>query len=361
VTSSTVTKYYYAGEQRVAMRQGTTLYYLLSDHLGSTSLTTDASGNVVSEMRYSAWGEVRYNSGVTTTNYTFTGQRSYTDSFGLMYYGARWLDVSLGRFAQADSIVPGGVQGYDRYAYANNAPTKYVDPSGHDPWWCETNTCRAQAPSPGGQPRIYGLTLAAQYVNRSGSYYLNTYTAAGIGVQNPKQARTGVASIPFQVSNLLNGGNTGEGIAKVTDNQMNTQLGKITTNNGHTVTGLGMLGQDQYDGYIAAQAMAVRIHLRTGECENSGCKATDTFLAAALAENESINPKELRLALQSYPSTEGPVTMDWAQYLNHGDPNNLTANKNLIRDFANNMAALGRQGWYVPDVDWKYIYGLIRP
>jgi hypothetical protein len=30
--------------------------------------------------------------------------------------------------------VPGGVQGYDRYAYANNSPVKYTDPSGHFPW-----------------------------------------------------------------------------------------------------------------------------------------------------------------------------------------------------------------------------------
>jgi hypothetical protein len=35
------------------------------------------------------------------------------------------------RRVQADSIVPDGVQGLDRYAYANNNPLKYTDPSGH--------------------------------------------------------------------------------------------------------------------------------------------------------------------------------------------------------------------------------------
>ena len=39
----------------------------------------------------------------------------------------------MGRFAQADSIVPGGVQGYDRYAYVNNNPVMYTDPTGHNP------------------------------------------------------------------------------------------------------------------------------------------------------------------------------------------------------------------------------------
>lgn len=99
--------------------------------MGSTSLTTDANGNVISEMRYTAWGEVRYNSGVTPTDYTYTGQYSYAADFGLMFYNARWYDPALGRFAQADSIVPPGVQGLDSYAYVNNSPMNYVDPSGH--------------------------------------------------------------------------------------------------------------------------------------------------------------------------------------------------------------------------------------
>ncbi|MBE7435985.1 MAG: hypothetical protein HS100_18860 [Anaerolineales bacterium] len=43
------------------------------------------------------------------TEYTFTGQYSYTADFGLMYYNARWYDPALGRFTQADSIVPPGV------------------------------------------------------------------------------------------------------------------------------------------------------------------------------------------------------------------------------------------------------------
>ena len=133
VTNGVVTKYYFAGATRLAVRTNGTLSYMLSDHLGSTSLITNASGNVTSEMRYSAWGEVRYQAGVTPTNYTYTGQYSNVSDFGLMFYGSRWYDGSLGRFAQADTIVPGGVQGYDRYAYANNNPIRYTDPSGHSP------------------------------------------------------------------------------------------------------------------------------------------------------------------------------------------------------------------------------------
>lgn len=141
----TVAKYYFAGASRIAMRkyvipQSMALEYFLGDHLGSTSLTTDATGAKISEMRYTPWGELRYSwtdPNLNTTpayelpDYTYTGQRSYTADFGLMFYNARWYDPSLGRFAQADSIVALDLQGLDRYAYVSNNPIKYSDPTGH--------------------------------------------------------------------------------------------------------------------------------------------------------------------------------------------------------------------------------------
>ncbi len=130
IVNGTVTKYYFAGASRIAMRTGSTLTYLLGDHLGSTSLTTDDLGNLVSELRYKPWGETRYSSGTTATSYRYTGQREEV-SFGLYFYNARWYDPALGRFAQADTIVPRGIQGLDRYAYANNSPVVYIDPTGH--------------------------------------------------------------------------------------------------------------------------------------------------------------------------------------------------------------------------------------
>ena len=39
--------------------------------------------------------------------------------------------MDAGNDAQADSIIPPGVQGLDHYAYANNNPILYSDPSGH--------------------------------------------------------------------------------------------------------------------------------------------------------------------------------------------------------------------------------------
>jgi hypothetical protein len=56
-TERLTTSYYFAGAQRIAMREGVTLTYLHGDHLGSASLATDAAGAQVSVMRYTPFGE----------------------------------------------------------------------------------------------------------------------------------------------------------------------------------------------------------------------------------------------------------------------------------------------------------------
>src|SRR4030065_178356 len=50
-----------------------------------------------------------------------------------VYYGARWYDPVVGRFLQADTIVPspGNPQSLNRYSYVLNNPLRYKDPSGH--------------------------------------------------------------------------------------------------------------------------------------------------------------------------------------------------------------------------------------
>jgi RHS repeat-associated protein len=74
-------------------------------------------------IEYKLTGESRYTSGTMPTDYTFTGQFSHVDEFGLLYYVARFYDPALGRFSQADSIVPGSQPlAFDRYAYTLNTP-----------------------------------------------------------------------------------------------------------------------------------------------------------------------------------------------------------------------------------------------
>ena len=130
-------KHYSAGSSMIAVRtviDGTqdTLNWLVGDHLGSTSLVTDSAGAVVNEVRYSAFGEMRYLDGETVTDLLYTGQK--LDSYiNLYWYGSRWYDNELGRFIQPDSLVPnpGASWAYDRYSYVGNNPIRYNDPNGH--------------------------------------------------------------------------------------------------------------------------------------------------------------------------------------------------------------------------------------
>jgi len=77
------TQYYYLNGERVAicapfrvvLRNASGVQYLFSDHLGSTSITADSTGNPIAEQRYTAHGESRYTTGTLVTAYQYTGQR----------------------------------------------------------------------------------------------------------------------------------------------------------------------------------------------------------------------------------------------------------------------------------------------
>mgnify|MGYP001765774978 CR=1 FL=1 len=135
-STTTMKKYYYAGGTRVAERvgSGTTYYFLLTDHLGSTSITATRLGVFSSELRYKAWGETRYSSGSTPTTFRYTGQRE-EGSLGLYWYNSRWYSPALSRFLSADTIIPqpGSPMAWDRYSYVYSNPVRYTDPSGHNP------------------------------------------------------------------------------------------------------------------------------------------------------------------------------------------------------------------------------------
>ncbi|MBC7251751.1 MAG: hypothetical protein H5T62_15925 [Anaerolineae bacterium] len=86
------------------------------------------------------YGEVRWSEGTLPTDYTFTlrlcsgqaGQRVEA-GLGLLDYRARFYDPVLGRFINADTLVPnpGNSQLLNRYSYAGNNPVLYNDPDGH--------------------------------------------------------------------------------------------------------------------------------------------------------------------------------------------------------------------------------------
>jgi RHS repeat-associated protein len=115
---------------------GSGSYWLLSDQLGSTTVTAYVDGTFASELRYKPWGEGRYSAGATPTSKQYTGQvheASLGGAEGLYYYNARFYDPYLNRWCQPDSIIPDTYdpQSYDRYAYVKNNPVNFNDPTGH--------------------------------------------------------------------------------------------------------------------------------------------------------------------------------------------------------------------------------------
>ncbi|MCP4128061.1 MAG: hypothetical protein GY753_13495, partial [Gammaproteobacteria bacterium] len=142
--SSTYTKYYHAGGQLQAFDRtsGYGSYYgrrfVFRDHLGGTSVIVNGGGTPLWKDLYAPYGDLRYHWDSTPsydqTQYRYTGQRFEPDLAGGLYdYLARFYDPTLGRFIQADTIVPepGDPQNLNRYSYTRNNPIKYRDPSGH--------------------------------------------------------------------------------------------------------------------------------------------------------------------------------------------------------------------------------------
>jgi len=110
------------------------LTWILSDHLGSTTGVVNSDGDLISILKYTAYGEIR--AGSSTTDYRYTGQREESE-IELYYYVARFYDPDVGRFISPDSLIPNPTStlGFDRFSYVNENPINRNDPSGH---WLET-------------------------------------------------------------------------------------------------------------------------------------------------------------------------------------------------------------------------------
>ncbi|AMJ76752.1 RHS repeat-associated core domain-containing protein [Alteromonas stellipolaris] len=80
------------------------------------------------KMHYRPFGETLE---TQTDDVGYTGHKYDTD-IGLSYMQARYYDPVIGRFYSNDPIGFRDVHSFNRYAYANNNPYKYIDPDGRD-------------------------------------------------------------------------------------------------------------------------------------------------------------------------------------------------------------------------------------
>jgi len=129
-SSSAKTKYIYLHKHVIAEVGSTGTQYLHTDALGSPVARTSASGALISRTRYEPYGRTASGAGPTIG---FTGHFNDIDT-GLTYMQQRYYDPVAGRMLSVDPVTTDANSGgsFNRYAYSNNNPYKYVDPDGRN-------------------------------------------------------------------------------------------------------------------------------------------------------------------------------------------------------------------------------------
>ncbi len=122
--------YYYANDKILAMKDGAgNKVYYHPDHLGSTTLVTNQSGDAVEDNVYLPYGDIY--SGSANSRYLFTGKEEDRGT-GFDYFGARYYSSQFMHFLQPDVVKKVyDPQNLNPYAYVLNNPYKYTDPDGN--------------------------------------------------------------------------------------------------------------------------------------------------------------------------------------------------------------------------------------
>jgi RHS repeat-associated protein len=102
--------------------------YDLGDHLGSSNVVIDGSGNLVNREEYTPYGETSFGS-FTRKRYRFTGKERDEES-GLHYVEARFYLSWTARWATPDPLGP--TSGINLYEYCSGNPICRLDLTGND-------------------------------------------------------------------------------------------------------------------------------------------------------------------------------------------------------------------------------------
>ena len=108
---------------------GGTLYWPLTDDLGTVRDLVNSSGTVQNHLKYDSFGKVTAESNSAVDHlFAFTG-RERDEETGLQYHRARYLDLVVGRWVSED---PWGFSGGDanHSRYVSNHPTIAIDCNG---------------------------------------------------------------------------------------------------------------------------------------------------------------------------------------------------------------------------------------
>ncbi|MCC1496314.1 RHS repeat-associated core domain-containing protein [Alcanivorax sp. 1008] len=122
---------YTLGHTPTSFTQNDNRYYIATDHLGSPSAISDASGNIVKAVSYDSYGNTLSDSNPAfTIPFGFAGGLQDSDT-GLIRFGFRDYDPSVRRWTARDPIGLNG--GLNVYGYVVGDPVNLVDPEGLEP------------------------------------------------------------------------------------------------------------------------------------------------------------------------------------------------------------------------------------
>ncbi len=135
-TAGDIQTYIASGCPTTAGNGATTTTFIHPNVTGSPIMATNANGDPAWFENYSAFGERLKNEpssniGSNNNQNWFIG-KPVDSATGLVYFGARWYDPEVARFLSFDPapVNPDSPHSFNRYAYGNNNPYKYLDPDG---------------------------------------------------------------------------------------------------------------------------------------------------------------------------------------------------------------------------------------
>ncbi len=109
------------------------IFFYHTDHLGSTSYTTDAKANVAQFDAYLPYGEllVDEHSSSEDMPYKFNG-KEFDEETGLYYYGARYMNPRTSLWYGVDPMADNMPEACS-YIYCFGNPIQLIDPDGNQP------------------------------------------------------------------------------------------------------------------------------------------------------------------------------------------------------------------------------------
>ncbi|MDT7526245.1 RHS repeat-associated core domain-containing protein [Pseudidiomarina sp. GXY010] len=122
------TNYNYLGNRLIAEDRQATSTFINTVRLGSPVARITSAGRVESRRQYQPFGDTYE---APSDDIGYTGHK-YDNDLGLSYMQARYYDPVVGRFYSNDPVGFKDIHSFNRYAYANNNPYKYVDPDGRE-------------------------------------------------------------------------------------------------------------------------------------------------------------------------------------------------------------------------------------